>query len=245
MISFIKSSKYPFMAIKYLWNNKKLFNYLIIPLAVNLIISIILLLTLYNELDNLIIFLTPDFNGFFWSILKGILRFLGIAIILIIFPFMFSLISALINPFFRGLLYSKTRLIENINNKTENNSLTIIIQSIVNELKKLILYVILSILVLFFNFIPFIGTICYIIFQCLLTALFVGLEFISPYLEENKLNFSDQIKFVKKNKRMILGFGISAYILLLVPLIQAYFLSTNTIAGALLCTDLDKKATNQ
>jgi len=256
MPRFFESFAYPFKGVGYLTRHKPLYKYVSIPMIIDLILSLALLYLLLTKTPEAVSFLmswvesfTTGFTGFWTTALEWILKGAGYVLIvamwimiIILFPLILTLFSALVDPVFRGIIYSKTRGMEGYPEKSFTTTGTLIkaLRTIFTELKKIMLYIALSLIFLLLNIVPVGGSLLYLIFQFLLSALFIGWEFLSPYLEEQKMSFGDQFRFVRKNKKSVIGFGTSAALLLLIPIAQAFFLSTHTIGGALLSIRLEK-----
>ncbi|HEO64836.1 MAG TPA: hypothetical protein ENI73_03100 [Spirochaetes bacterium] len=234
----IAGAGYPFKGFKYLWGHKKLFRYVAIPFTIDLIVTGLLIYIYVTQLSAFTGYL--DSLGELWYLkpLVWVFRVIGYFLLILLFPFILNLCSALIDPVFRGILYSKTREMEGFpeKNYTPGEGIKRLIKGICNEIKKLILYLTLSLILVPLNILPPL----YLVLHILLTALFIGWEFITPYLEEKNLGFLRQFFFVLKRFRVVSGFGLSASLLLFIPLLQVLFLSTHTIGGALLSIDMDK-----
>ncbi len=234
----ITGAGYPLKGFKYLWEHKKLLRYAAIPFTIDLIITGLIVYIYLTQLSAFSGYV--DSLGELWYLkpLVWILKAIGYFLLIILFPFILNLCSALIDPVFRGILYSKTREMEGFPEKsyTVGEAIKRLIKGICNEIKKLILYLALSLILIPLNILPPL----YLILHILLTALFIGWEFITPSLEEKNLGFFRQFFFVLKRFRVVSGFGLSASLLLFIPLLQVLFLSTHTIGGALLSIDMDK-----
>lgn len=266
MIHFIKSLSYPFKGVSFLFTHVKLFKYFYIPFIINLVLALTSIIYLFKPLSKIIDWLvqqsesnfyslinqisiwtnlelnSSSFNHYYSSILTCFLNFFATILILILFPFILTICSSLITPIFRSFLYSKTKelagSVEIQYNITE--TLQYIFKTIFIEIRKVLLYLFFSILLFLLNLVPIIGNIAYLVLQFLLTALFVGWESLSPWFEEKMMSFKEQYGFIKQNRSVFMGFGIPAALLLLIPLVQAFFLLTHTIGGALLSIELEK-----
>jgi len=243
MKAFFQSLLYPIKGIYYLTNHKKLLKHLIIPVTIDLIIAIVCLIFLYANLNDIVNWIVPASESFYYSLLRGTLQVLGWLIILIMFPFILIVSTSVVDPIFRGFIYSKTKAMEGYpeENLQFNENIVKIAKGILSEIKKLALYLLITIFLLLFNLVPLIGSIIYLVLQFMLTAFFLGWEYLTPYLEEKKFAFVQQFRFAKQNSAIILGFGIPATFLLMIPIAQAFFLTTHTIGGALLSIKLEKE----
>ncbi|MDH4128109.1 MAG: EI24 domain-containing protein [Spirochaetota bacterium] len=256
MLTFFNAASYPFKGISFLWNNKKLFRYLIIPLLIDAIILAFIIIFIFFQIPDLVDWIKSSLDhwvnveGVFAKLFKWIVGAIGIIIwfilgfiVLIMIPFFLSFISTIVDPNFRSILFVKTREMNGCPEQKISvmKAIIIALKSILIEIIKLIIYLLFSIFLLFINLIPIIGTLIYPILQFLLTSIFVSWEFLTPYFEEKNLSFSRQFGFVCKHKKIFIAFGIPAGLLTLIPIIQIFFLSTNTIGGALLSISFEEK----
>lgn len=183
----------------------------------------------------------PDGEGFLQMLFKPMkiaLQVISSILIIVMFPFLLMIPSALIDPIFRSFLYNKIRRMEGLPVQEYNSKeeLAILFRGIRVEVTKIIIYLILTVLFLPLHLIPFLG----VTLQFIMTSFFVGWEFQAPYFDEKKMNFRQQFKYVRNHLQLILGFGFPAALMLMVPLVQAFFLSTHTISGSLLSIDIEK-----
>ncbi len=239
-MGFIDGAIYPLKGFKYLWSHKKLFRYLAMPFMIDLFITGLLVYIYLTQLSAVTGYMSSFGDLWYLKPLVWIVNAIGYFLVIILFPFILNLCSTLIDPVFRGILYSKTREMEGFPEKeyTVGEGIKRLVKGICNEIKKLILYLTLSLILLLLSFLPPL----YLVLQFLLTALFLGWEFITPSLEERKLGILRQFFFVLKRIRVVSGFGLSALLLLLIPFFQVLFLSTHTIGGALLSIDIEKSS---
>ncbi|MDH5680530.1 MAG: EI24 domain-containing protein [Spirochaetota bacterium] len=239
MPGFFDSGKYPFTGVKYLFQHPVLFKYLIFALLVDIIITAGLIYFAWTEFASLTALIDNLGDAWYVKILKWLAGTTLFVLLILIFPFVLTLISAIVDPFFRARIYSKTRELEGKVEKemSFSESLKLSLRSVCTELKKLLFYLFLSVVFLFMNLFFGIG----IVFQLIMTAAFVGWEYLGPHLEERKMSFGAQLSFVWKHFRIFLGFGFPAMLLLFIPVLQAFFLSSHTVGGALLSIELEKK----
>ncbi|NEP84469.1 MAG: hypothetical protein F6K39_43970 [Okeania sp. SIO3B3] len=263
MTRFFKSFSYPFKGINYLFKNKSVRKYLIIPMTIDLILSIFLLVFLIMQIPELLGGLSGWMSGWvsaedvwYLNILRWvikafveILKVVGYLIVIIISPYIFIAISTVFDSIFRGFLYSKVK--KNEGHPEPELPIKILLYrtliSLKNDLIKLSVYLLLSIILFLLNIIfgfiitPLISNAIYFTLQFILTAIFSTWEFLVYYFDEKKFSFKEQFRFIRKNMQITFGFGFPAALLLLIPIVQAFFLSTHTIGGALLSIELEKE----
>jgi len=253
-IGYISGLTYPAKGIFFLFKNPKLWKYFIIPLGINVLLTLFIYFFIFSSipemanaastfLENWLFGPEEAESSFLVKLLLAGLRFvisaLMVYIIIIIYPLFLTIFSALITPLFRSYLFIATMQLNEGTIPSSlpfKESLKYAIKSIGTSLRTLMMYVLFTILISFLNFIPGLG----ILLQFILTTYYIGWEYILPYLEENQMLYSEQAKYCRKNFRALFGFGTLAYILILIPVVSGFFLTSHTIGGGLLVSDLNK-----
>lgn len=115
-------------------------------------------------------------------------------------------------------------------------------QSIGTEIRKLIGYLGWVVLTLLISFlIPVVGTILSVVLLYIINAQYQGWAFITIYYEALGYTFKAQKQAVRKQRVSILGLGTMGQLLLLVPVVNIFVLFIQSIAGALLAAQIEKK----
>ncbi|MES0489997.1 MAG: EI24 domain-containing protein [Leptospirales bacterium] len=253
-IGYFSGFTYPAKGILFLFNNAKLWKFFLIPLVINIGLTFVIYFYFFSSIPEMATSISASLENWllgpedadtsFWvKAIFGGIRFIISAfmyyLIIIIYPLFIAVCSTLITPLFRTYLFDATMHIhEGVTPASIPfaDSLKYALKSIGTTLRISIMYLLLTIVISFLNFVPGLG----IVLQFILTAYYIGWEFILPYFEEKQMLYSEQSKFCRKNFRAIFGFGTLAYILILIPLLSGIFLTTHTIGGGLLISDLKK-----
>ena len=254
-IGYFSSLSYPVKGILFLFKHPKLWIYFLVPLAINIALTLVIYLFVFSSIPEMAemftsslenwLFGKEDTQASFWmKAISTAVRFIISAFmfyfIIIIYPFVLAILSTLITPLFRPYLFNATmQMNEGILPASPpfNEVLKYGLKSIGTTLRTMFMYILLTIGISFLNFIPGLG----IVLQFILTAYYIGWEYLLPYLEEKQMLYSEQSKFCRKNFRALFGFGTMAYILILIPFMSAFFLTSHTIAGGLLISDINRK----
>ncbi len=246
---------YPFLALKMLWQNKTLWQYLIIPIFINIIVGIVSYLLLLdpgikfydNFANNLIIRVDqlidnlPQWLEFLTYIIGAIALFLKgliFVILLVIIGFIILQFGGLLGSPFYGKLSEKIEILKKGNLEIiEINFFQEIFRAILFELKKILLTICLGIPFFFMNFIPGFGNLISLIGGLSITITIICLDFFDATLERKRLSFREKLKFVWGGFPLTIGFGLTCLGLISIPLINLIVIPLCVSAGTLLICD--------
>ena len=257
---FFSGVSYPFRAIDILWKNRNLWQYLIIPILINILVGIIsyilllrpslswfnqitstLLITIENYLDTL-----PQWLSFLIHII-GFLTFLTKTLLFIVIFILIGLIitqfgSILGAPWYGKLSEKLEILTTNTLDIIELNLFHDIGRAILFEIKKILLIIIISIPLLLFNLIPVGGNLLSFLGSLALTLIIVCLDFFDAILERKRLKFRQKLKFVIDSFPSTLGFGLVCLALITIPFLNLIAIPICVSAGTLFVSDCQHKS---
>lgn len=252
---FFSGISYPLRAIKLIFSHKKLWQYLVIPILINLIIGITtyilllrpsldifnnfsqnLLLDVENSINNLADYLSFLFylTAFFVACLQVILLIL----LLIIVGFIITQFGSILGAPWYGKLSEQIEIIKTGKLEIiEINILHDLWRAILFEFKKIGLIIVVGIPLLLLNFIPGFGNLIATIGGITLTAVIVCLDFFDASLERRRLKFRQKLQFVAKGLPTTAGFGLVCLALVSIPLLNLISVPLCVSAGTLLVCD--------
>lgn len=259
---FFSGASYPFRAIHMLWNNRNLWQYLIIPILINLIVGIsayILLLrpslSLFNQVTSSLLVTIENYLNTLpqWlSFLIYVVSFLTVVTKALLFVLIFIVLGLVITQFgsilgapWYGKLSEKLEIIKT--NKLEIIELNIfhdIGRAILFELKKILLIIIISIPLLLLNLLPTVGNLLSLLGSLILTIVIICLDFFDAILERKRLKFRQKLKFVIQGFPSTLGFGIVCLGLITIPLFNLIIIPICVSAGTLFICNWQKNNKN-
>jgi CysZ protein len=252
---FFTGISYPFLAVKFLAENKKLWQYLIIPIIINFAVGIttyILLLKPSLKLfdsatNNIVIWVDkaidklPEWSNLliyiiiFLSVLLKVTLFI---LLLIIIGFIITQFGSILGSPWYGKLSEQLEILRT--GKLEIIELNIfhdIFRAILFELKKLFLIVVISLPLFLLNFIPTVGNLVSLIGGITLTITIICLDFFDAILERKRLHFRQKLKFVGQGFPTTAGFGLMCLTLISIPLLNLIIIPICVCAGTLLVCD--------
>ncbi|BAQ60274.1 sulfate transporter [Geminocystis sp. NIES-3708] len=252
---FFSGISYPFLAVKFLAVNKKLWKYLIIPIIINFAVGIttyILLLKpslkLFDSVTNdIIIWIDkvidklPEWSNLLIYIIVFVSLLLKISLfilLLFIIGFIITQFGSILGSPWYGKLSEQLEILNT--GKLEIIEINIfydIFRAILFELKKIVLIIIISLPLFLLNFIPSIGNIISLIGGITLTITIICLDFFDAILERKRLHFRQKLNFVRQGFPTTAGFGLICLILISVPLLNLIIIPICVSGGTLLVCD--------
>lgn len=233
----------PWRALRFLRKNKGLKRYIAIPLGINTVIFSIFLYSAVTWLPDIIGSWLPESDGRLIQMAYYFLFALSLTLLLLVSVIFFSIIGNIIASPFTDILTLKTEEvvlgIPPVETGFTPQDFLKMITAMMEELKRIGFAVAIFILLLPLNFLPFIGQTLYLFLDSLVLAIFLGLEFFSYSLDRRNYSFKQKLRFVKQRFFQVMGLGISAWILLLIPVINFCVLPLAAV-GATLCFSQDK-----
>jgi len=259
-LNLFKAFLLPYQAIGFTLKNRSLWRYILIPFLIDLLISLALIYFVLLQIPSIGAWLeepiaalkmipSPEswfgrFMIFCINIMDTLLHSVLYVIVVMLFPVFLTMLSAIIDPFFRTGLYNKVNELyldstnQNVKLSESHGShgthLKASYRAIINSFRIIYRFIVYYSFGLIAGFIPLIGG----IFPVMVVAFFMAWEFLLISFEENNIAFEDQTRLLRKNFFTILMFGLGGYLLLFIPVLQALFLSTNVVAGSQLYRNL-------
>lgn len=251
----VAGATYPFRVLRVFHRNPHLWNYLIVPIAINIFVGIFLyagllffgwqtlqnlMQSLSDWLDSLLANL-PTWLGFLEYLIVGLdflLELLLIVVLFVITGFLLVQFGVLLASPWYGQLSEK--LEELRTGKLEIVEVSIfrdIWRAILFELKKLVLIALVGIPLLLFNLIPAMGTIVAGLGGMTLTATIVCLDFLDAPLERRRLAFREKLGIVFKSLPASASFSLVCLGLISVPLLNLLTVPFCVASGTLFFCD--------
>lgn len=261
----ITGATYPIRALITFVRNPQLWQYVVIPILVNLVVAIALYtglllfgfsivenvtLDISRWLDNIVANL-PTWLGFLEYTTIGIsflLRIIIILLLLVATGFLLTQFGVLLGAPWYGQLSEKLEKI--ITGKVEVIEINILHdlgRAILFELKKLILIAAVGIPLLLLNLIVGIGTLGSTIGSVALTVVITCLDFLDAPLERRRLPFRQKLKLVFRSLPASASFGFVCLTLISIPLVNLFTIPICVASGTLFFCDciLPKKLSSR
>ena len=211
-------------------SSKGIKRYVLIPLSLNIFLFGALIWTGYSQFAPTVEWMMSFVPGWL-SFLESILWLFITSLTAIIVFFIFTPIANIIAAPFNAIMAEKVEELLTGKDINSNVSLmTIIKDSIMSQIGKLIYILLWSLLLLLISFIPVINLISpflWIIFGSWL----LSLEYLDYPMGNHDLTFKQQKETLKKRRGLSLGFGGSVMILTSIPIVN-FIVMPVAVAGA-------------
>ncbi|AFZ48490.1 protein of unknown function DUF540 [Cyanobacterium stanieri PCC 7202] len=252
---FLKGAIYPFKALQMILKYQKLWQYLIIPILINIAVgvgvyflllqpSLLLFDILQNDLNAIALSYVnrlPEALGFLLpitSIFAIVIRTLLTIILFVLIGFIIVQFGSVLGSPWYGKLSEEIEIIKLGNLElVEVNALQDILRALLFELKKLLLIALVAIPLFLLNFIPAFGNLISGIGGLSLTVFIICLDFFDAPLERRKLKFRHKIQFVLARFPSSAGFGLMCLGLISIPLLNLIVVPLCVSGGTLLFCD--------
>ena len=223
LANFSQGFFYPFRAAKFIRNHPVLLKYIIVPFLINFVVLSLAVFWGLSFFNSVVVHYIPQGDAWYWVILSYFLWALAILMTMILVFFGFTVTGAIIASPFNDILSEKTEeILTGIINEEPfvfKIFLKDALQTVMDESKKIFIFVILMLLLLPLNLIPG-GTLPYSILSVLLTVFFLVVEYTGYVFYRKHLTFHDQRRFIFSQKFLMLGFGTGIMGVLAVPFLQ-------------------------
>ena len=223
LANFSQGFFYPFRAGKFIRNHPVLLKYIIVPFLINFVVLSLAVFWGLSFFNSVVVHYIPQGDAWYWVILSYFLWALAILMTMILVFFGFTVTGAIIASPFNDILSEKTEeILTGVINEEPfvfKIFLKDALQTVMDESKKIFIFVILMLLLLPLNLIPG-GTLPYSILSVLLTVFFLVVEYTGYVFYRKHLTFHDQRRFIFSQKFLMLGFGTGIMGVLAVPFLQ-------------------------
>lgn len=236
--------KYPFRGLKFLFVHAGMLKYVMIPISINCVLSLVFLCIAILKMGWLIERFVPRVDAFYGEILFYILAFLLVVAVFLFTVCIAVLVGNIILSPFNELLSEKTEFIyTGIKNDAPFSVIAVIkdfSRSAKAELGRIGLFVFGFLALLLLNLVPVIGQAVNAVVAPLYTMFFLGWEYLDYSMERKRMTFGEKRKTVFKNAMPLLGFGAGTMLFLLIPFAGLLAIPVCVVGGSLLFCDLDK-----
>lgn len=239
---FMTGFRYPWLGARFILKHPGLYKYIFVPLLINLLVFSMAAYWGLNFYGGLIGKYVPQSDAWYWLLLYYILWIFAILLAAVLVFFTFTVIGNLIASPFNDILSEKTE--DLLKGATENAtpfSIKLFLkesaQILLDEIRKMSLFVGCMVLLFFLNAIPVIGVLLYSVLSFLLTTYFLVVEYTGFVFSRKNLGFKNQRKFISQRKMVCAGFGCSAFLLLAIPFVQFFSIPMGVVGATILYHD--------
>ncbi len=239
--SFSRGFAYPFQAWRFIRHHPVLLRYILVPFAINLTLFISLVSWGYQLFDRLLGHWLPQGEAWYWAFLSYFVWTMALLVTLVIVFFAFTAIGNLIASPFNDLLSERTEELLRGNRQEEAFSFRLLwhdaLRTLVQEGKKIGLFVAGMLLLLPLNLLPGLGSVLYSVLSFFWTVFFLVVEYTGYVFSRHRLSFRQQRRLILSRRLLFLGFGVGSLCLLAVPLLQFFCIPFAVVGATRLCVE--------
>ena len=239
--NFSRGFLYPFRAGTFIKRHPVLIKYIIIPFLINVVLLSLAVYWGLSFFNSIVVHYIPQGDAWYWVILSYFLWTAAILMTMVLVFFGFTVTGAIISSPFNDILSEKTEeLLTGIINEEPfvfRVFLRDSLRTVLDESKKIIIFVVLMALLLPLNLVPG-GTLPYSILSVLLTVFFLVVEYTGYVFSRKHLAFRDQRRFIFSRKFLMLGFGTGVMGVLAVPFLQFFCIPLGVVGATQLWHDV-------
>ena len=226
----------PWRGFKLLAAHPRLWPAALAPFLINLGLFILFFWFTFSRFDHWVRSLVPGGEGWWWQLLVYLLLVLLVILLLAVEVYLFAVVGRIIAAPFLELLTRRTEALVagGRPDLTGPGLWRSIWRVVVQEFKKLVLYLTLMSALLVLNLLPGLGNLLYTILAGGLTCFFLALEFLDYPLERREFSLGRKLAYVWNLKFTGLAFGLAMLCLGLVPILNLALLPLGAVGGTLL-----------
>ncbi len=231
----------PFRAGKFIRNHPALLKYIIVPFLINVMVFSGAVYWGLSFFNSIVVHYIPQGEAWYWAILSYFLWTVAILVTMVLVFFGFTVVGAIIASPFNDILSEKTEeLLTGIPNEEPfvfKVFLRDAIQTVADESKKIIIFVLLMLFLLPLNLLPG-GSLPYSALSILLTVFFLVVEYTGYVFARKHKTFKDQRRFIFSHKLLMLGFGFGVMAVLAIPFVQFFCIPLGVVGATQIWHDL-------
>jgi len=231
----------PFRAGKFIKRHPTLFKYIIVPFLINVVVFSGAVYWGLSFFNSIVVHYIPQGDAWYWAILSYFLWAVAIIVTMVLVFFGFTVIGAIIASPFNDILSEKTEELLTGISKDEPFVFTVVLrdamQTVMDESKKIIIFVFLMLFLLPLNLLPG-GSLPYSALSILLTVFFLVVEYTGYVFSRKHQTFRDQRRFIFSHKFMMLGFGTGVMGVLAIPFLQFFCIPLGVVGATQLWYEL-------
>ena len=237
------AGNYFFRGLKMLWH-PKLCIFVIMPILINIVLFILVLIVSIHYFDALVHWLL-HFLPHWLAWLSWLLWLLFVITGIVVFAYLFTLVSNIIGAPFNGLLAEKVQALVTGKLPSDNTTWQDTIKDIPREIgraaKALFYYLPRALICLILLFIPFVQTVVPILWF-IFNAWMMSVQYLDYPMDNNKISFHDMLKKLSQRRLSNLSFGCCVLIGTMIPVINLIVMPAAVIGATLFWLDQYQEA---
>jgi CysZ protein len=226
----------PLKALGFIAANPRLWWLSLTPFLINLGLFVLFFWFAYTRFESWVRSLLPVGDGWWWQLLLYLLIVLVVLLLLIVQVYLFTVIGRIIAAPFLEMLTRKVEVLAGpkVDQPVEIGFLQSILRVMVQESKRILIYIGVMIPLLALNLVPGLGSLFYAALAWLVTSFFLASEFLDYPLERRGHSLGSKMRYTKSLGLTGICFGSSVFIMGLIPILNLALLPLAAVGGTLL-----------
>lgn len=234
---------YPARALRFLLRNPRLWPLAAMPFILCLALYALVIGLGWHWIGGWIEGALIEREGWWWDALGRVLQVFFWIVALVLSVLVYVPLAAIVAGPFNDLLSEKTERLYRGVGVDQPFSLAALWRSLrvglIGEIQRSLTLGVLLLLALSLNLIPGIGQVAATVASTALTIRYLSLEFTSFSMDRRVYSWPAKRAFLRRFRARSMGFGAAAFLILMVPLVNAFFIPVSAIAGTLLFCDTE------
>lgn len=234
MKDFLFGFTYPFRSLKFFFSHKVLIKYSIAPMLINLFIyGSIFILTYSWLMGSLEKWLGIDNTeaGFWLRFLHTALLIVGFLLTLFVCYLLFTILGNIVTAPFNEEISQRVEEIVTGRKEHEMGFWEDAYISIKGEVQKLLFYFSILFFIFLLNLVPVIGSVVSTVLGFIFSCFYNALDFLDYPMTRKKMRFRDKLKITRKGKLVTYGFGVTAFLMMFLPVVNVFMKPILVAAG--------------
>lgn len=247
LVNFAKGFWFPFNSFFYVKRHPRLYPFIILPVVINVVSFCLVIYFGFDFYRNLVMSRIPQGDAWYWLILNYFVVLLAIVVVLVLIFFTFAVVGSLLASPFNDVLSEKTEILLGGHLPQGPFALLPFIRgagrAMFTEAKKVGVFLLGMLVLLFLHFLPVLGTLFYPILSVAWTAFFLVMEYTGYVFIRKGLSFKAQRQIVYRNTALMSGFGLGLFCLLAIPFLQFFCIPLGVVGAVRLLAEAGELGT--
>jgi CysZ protein len=232
---FAAGFSYLFRGLADLTSTPGMWLWALLPLVLNLLVFSLVLVTAVWAAAHYASGLSENSWGILWGSLAGLAAF---ALVLLVSFFTFGLVAPVLAAPFNELLSQRAeeKLTGSTGDSQERPLAGELLRAAWSATKLFLLELAVVLPALLLLLIPFAGVVLFAI----PAGFFIALAYLDYPLDRRKLSVRQKLAFCRRHAAEVMGFGLSTYLVMMVPFLNVLMIPVAAVAGARLFVELDR-----
>jgi len=243
-VNFVKGFWFPFTSFTYVRRHPSLYPFIVVPFLINVATFCLVIYFGFDFYRDLVLSRLPHGEAWYWLILNYLLLLLAIVVVLVLVFFTFAAVGSLLASPFNDVLSERTELLICGKASEDSFSLGSLLRdarlAMVNEVKKIALFLAGMVALLLLHLLPVLGSMLYPMLSVAWTSFFLVIEYTGYVFVRKKFAFAAQRQIIFRHLPLMAGFGLGLFCILTIPFLQFFCIPLGVVGAVRLLADANE-----